>query len=123
MNCSANSRVNFNAGCEGGKYTDWYDRDNPSGEGDYETLNDLRKSHPEKICPHPSYVDARVIATDLPHSSAGQNTHSSLTGGFWCNNKDNPGTSCLDYKVRFCCPDGKMYKAVVQVFRGQLFRS
>ncbi|KAF3849962.1 hypothetical protein F7725_019681 [Dissostichus mawsoni] len=31
-------------------WTDWFDRDNPSGSGDWELSSDLRKENPGKIC-------------------------------------------------------------------------
>uniref|UniRef100_A0A8C6SRR1 WxxW domain-containing protein n=1 Tax=Neogobius melanostomus TaxID=47308 RepID=A0A8C6SRR1_9GOBI len=35
-------------------WTDWFDRSDPSGTGDYETLSQLQKEYPGKICRNPS---------------------------------------------------------------------
>jgi hypothetical protein len=31
-------------------WTDWFDRDNPSGSGDYETLTSLIQDRPNDVC-------------------------------------------------------------------------
>lgn len=49
----------------------WYDRDNPSGTGDWETLKELRKEHPE-IDAKPTTIEARTVDTDTPAILTGQ---------------------------------------------------
>lgn len=46
------------AGC----WTDWFDRDDPSGTGDWETLSDLRKQFPQKICPKPIDIEVQTLS-------------------------------------------------------------
>ena len=46
--------------CEG-EWTAWDDRDDPSGNGDYELIH--LKSDYEEICQSPSAVQARVTET------------------------------------------------------------
>lgn len=43
-------------------WTDWFDRDDPDGSGDWEKLADLRDAHPGKICPNPSDIEARTLS-------------------------------------------------------------
>jgi len=54
-------------------WTDWFDRDNPSGSGDWELLSDLRKEYPGKICKNPLHI--KVVTTDkmTPATSTGEN--------------------------------------------------
>ena len=43
------------------KWTPWFDRDNPSATGDYETLAELIKEG-KKICPVPVGVECQTTA-------------------------------------------------------------
>ncbi|XP_010772119.1 cartilage intermediate layer protein 2-like [Notothenia coriiceps] len=102
-------RVRFNCHppfCGGGVcWTDWFDRDNPSGSGDWELLSNLRKENPGKICEYPLYIE--VVTTDkmTPAISIGENFYIfSPTQGFVSRNKDQRKVMCRDYKVRFWCP-------------------
>ncbi|KAL2082230.1 hypothetical protein ACEWY4_022048 [Coilia grayii] len=85
-------------------WTKWYDRDNPTGTGDWETLELLRKENPgDGICPRPTAIESRTVDTDTPASETGQQfIHYSPTEGFACMNL--PKQTCRDYKVRFWCP-------------------
>ncbi|KAL7882020.1 hypothetical protein AOLI_G00088690 [Acnodon oligacanthus] len=85
-------------------YTQWFDRDDPSGTGDYETLADLIKNYQGKICPKPMSIQAATL-TGVPAESIGQvfASYDVLTG-FICKNPQLNGECCLDYKVRFKCP-------------------
>lgn len=40
----------------------WFDRDNPSGNGDYELLADLLSMYPGEICPNPIGIEAQTIS-------------------------------------------------------------
>ena len=51
-------------------WTDWFDRDNPSGTGDWETLSDLRTENPGKICPKPFGIEATTL-TGVSVAAAG----------------------------------------------------
>ncbi|KAL7889651.1 hypothetical protein AOLI_G00019090 [Acnodon oligacanthus] len=86
-------------------YTQWFDRDDPSGKGDYETLVDLRIEYPGKICPKPLSIQATTIS-GVPAEKTGEVIQTSDTVvGFACVNTDQKnGNWCLDYKVRFGCP-------------------
>ncbi|XP_078670996.1 uncharacterized protein LOC144911081 [Branchiostoma floridae x Branchiostoma belcheri] len=85
--------------CEYG-WTRWFDRDNPSGTGDWETLTDLRNENPGQICDNPSGIEARVVGTGTPAAVTGDTfTHFNVFSGFVCQ-----PTTCHDYEVRFWCP-------------------
>ena len=80
-----------------GTWSTWGDRDNPSGVGDWETLN-YRKD----VCEKPIAVEARIVSSQIMVTS--QNVQFSLTG-LVCTNENQPaGEYCLDYEVRYCCP-------------------
>ncbi|XP_066291079.1 cartilage intermediate layer protein 1-like [Branchiostoma lanceolatum] len=86
------------------RWTSWYDRDNPSGTGDWETLTDLRRENPGQICSAPSAIEARRRGTQTPASQTGEQfSYFDTTVGFVCKNSDQTDRYCLDYEVRFCC--------------------
>ena len=41
-------------------WTNFFDRDNPSGAGDWETLSDLKKQYPGQICDSPIEVEGQL---------------------------------------------------------------
>ncbi|XP_035697514.1 cartilage intermediate layer protein 2-like [Branchiostoma floridae] len=85
-------------------WTAWFDRDNPSGTGDWETLTDLRSESPGQICSTPTRIQARVISTGQDAALTGEQfAFYDTTKGFVCKNNDQSDNMCLDYKVRFCC--------------------
>ena len=51
----------------------WFDRDNPSGTGDWETLSNLRTEYPGAICDEPLYIEAVTVDTMTPALATGQN--------------------------------------------------
>lgn len=51
------------------QWTPWFDRDNPSGNGDYETLAELIKEG-NKICTGPARIDCQTTA-GIPASWTG----------------------------------------------------
>ncbi|XP_053301789.1 mucin-5AC [Pleuronectes platessa] len=91
--------------CGGVCWTNWYDRDRPSGTGDWETLSDLKKTYPGEICDSPMYIEAVTTDTMTPAISTGENfLHYNPTVGFVCRMVDQIDGECLNYKVRFGCP-------------------
>ncbi|XP_068199367.1 cartilage intermediate layer protein 1-like [Antennarius striatus] len=42
-------------------WTDWFDRDDPSGSGDWKTLLNLPAENKGKICPKPVQIEARTL--------------------------------------------------------------
>ncbi|XP_060786283.1 cartilage intermediate layer protein 1-like [Neoarius graeffei] len=85
-------------------YTEWFDRDNPSGQGDYETLNELRAEYPKQICTKPLAIQAATL-TGVPAESIGQvfQVYDTVSGFACVNSQQKNDECCLDYKVRFRC--------------------
>lgn len=85
-------------------WTQWFDRDEPSGTGDWEDLSSLRKEYPGQICPNPVGIEARTLS-GLSVAEAGEQIYrSDTTSGFICRKEDQPDNDCYDYQVRFSCP-------------------
>ncbi|KAM9431897.1 cartilage intermediate layer protein 1-like [Clarias gariepinus] len=86
-------------------YTQWFDRDDPSGNGDYETLNELRAENPGKICSCPTSMQVQALNGRNATTTGQVFRIFDTVNGFACNNGDQPNRQmCLDYKVRFACP-------------------
>nr|XP_032814129.1 CUB and zona pellucida-like domain-containing protein 1 [Petromyzon marinus] len=83
-------------------WTRWYDRDDPSGNGDYETLQQLRQEYPGEICLSPLAIEAMTLDW-IPADQTGQVTVNGTTVGFYCVNIRQVDNQCLDYQVRFLC--------------------
>ncbi|XP_062267703.1 cartilage intermediate layer protein 2-like [Platichthys flesus] len=85
-------------------WTDWFDRDDPSGTGDWEVFSLLRIENPGKICLKPIQIEAKTL-TGLSADAAGDVIFKSDTAsGFVCRNKDQKITKmCNDYHIRFSC--------------------
>ncbi|KAK7882742.1 hypothetical protein WMY93_028916 [Mugilogobius chulae] len=85
-------------------WTEWFNRDNPRGEGDFETLHHLRIENPGRICPKPMEIQVQT-AFGAPMNSTDDHIHivDTMTG-FICRNTDQKKGNCQDYQVRFKCP-------------------
>nr|XP_039268209.1 cartilage intermediate layer protein 2-like [Styela clava] len=96
-----------------GKWTQWFDRDNPSGKGDYETLSDLitesEGGSKYYICHKPIGIDARALNPHRPWQAVYEKVHISADKGLYCVNKEQSDRRCEDYKVRLCCPPKRKY--------------
>lgn len=80
-------------------WTDWLDRDNPSGKGDYETVKDFVTAG--MIDPDPVGIQCRTL-DGQPWQAAGQvYSCDAAVGGVCVNSKQVGGAQCLDYEVRF----------------------
>lgn len=111
------SAISISSGC----WTNWFDRDNPSGTGDWETLNDFYKEG-YNLCFQPQDVRCRTKNTrrtayryqsdkftlcpiDKPYNSTGESVTCTLATGLICKNQDQTsGKRCSDYEVSFLCP-------------------
>ncbi|XP_073679321.1 uncharacterized protein [Garra rufa] len=89
--------------CQPKCVTRWFDYDNPSKGGDYELLTDLHNNYPGEICPNPIGIEAQTVSGQLAFQTGNGITLSVSASGFSCTHV-KPGF-CLDYKVRFICPD------------------
>jgi N-acetylneuraminic acid mutarotase len=80
-------------------WTQWYDRDNPSGVGDYE----LRVDQTPAVCAAPLAVECKTLS-DMDWTQTGETLLCTPSDGFSCANSSQSDGACQDYKVRFCCP-------------------
>jgi len=79
-------------------WTEWFNEDGPSGDGDDEKLSALLKK--KKACPWPRAM--QVLTTDnTSYKMTKQRVSLDFSKGFRCENQD--GRKCSDYKVRYCC--------------------
>ncbi|XP_034018142.1 cartilage intermediate layer protein 1 [Thalassophryne amazonica] len=86
-------------------WSNWFDRDDPSGTGDWEDLTNLKKENNGKICDTPVQIEAVTTDTSTPATLTGQTFEKySPTEGLVCLNKAQKNSICRDYKVRFGCP-------------------
>lgn len=91
------------------QWTSWLSRDRPSGSGDYELLGDFQREQPQNVCEQPALIEARIRAdksgsvftpdTRLPAKLRAF----SADKGLVCANKDQDGSICPDFEVRFLC--------------------
>ncbi len=86
-------------------WTQWYDRDFPSGNGDYETLHDLIDENPgSDLCDIPTGIECRETnGNSLSYSSEKVTCATSV--GLVCVNQEQPDGECNNYKVRFLCEE------------------
>jgi len=92
------SKTVLSVGLCTGKWSTWKDRDNPSGNGDFEQLKDFPKTG--DLCSDPIAAQARIIGTSTLATT--EEVNFSLDG-FFCRNDKQPVGICSDYEVRFCC--------------------
>ena len=93
--------------CETGQWTSWYDRDNPSGTGDHETLSNLLQENPNSdLCKTPTGIQARLRSNQQPYQTSGNIVQISPLQGLQCWNDQNK-KYCQDFEVRFCCGKGE----------------
>uniref|UniRef100_A0A3Q3MMD5 WxxW domain-containing protein n=1 Tax=Labrus bergylta TaxID=56723 RepID=A0A3Q3MMD5_9LABR len=84
-------------------WTHWFDRDNPSGSGDWETLPYLKRENPGNICDNPLQIEVQTT-TGLSLASTGDViTVADAATGFICKNSEQTHGMCHDYRVRFLC--------------------
>lgn len=96
-NSPGNGRGACSPGCSSARWTDWLDRDGPSGSGDYETLADFKKQG--DACSHPLAVECETKqGVPMP---TGEGYVCDPNRGAVCVNA--PGRRCEDFRVRFCC--------------------
>lgn len=85
-----------------GGWTDWLDRDDPSGSGDYETLSDFPSS---EVCEAPTGIICQTVNGDTSWDvGEGPTVTCGASTGLACVNTNQPDGYCEDYRVRFYCP-------------------
>ena len=91
--------------CTNGQWTEFFNRDNPIGDGDSETLSEINYQFAGRACLNPTAVDAEFLPNGKDYRSVGQVVQISPEIGFICLNRHQPHQGrCLNYRVRFCCP-------------------
>ncbi|KAJ8393076.1 hypothetical protein AAFF_G00067590 [Aldrovandia affinis] len=90
------------------EWTDWFDRDDARGSGDWEKLADLHKAFPERTCSSPMGIQVETHG-GVPSNETGEVFHKNDKDyGFVCLNKDQLDGICQNYRVRFLC--GKLVR-------------
>ncbi|KAL2088986.1 hypothetical protein ACEWY4_015885 [Coilia grayii] len=90
------------------EWTEWFDRDDERGSGDWEKLSDLHKAYPERLCSNPLDMEAETH-DGIPANMTGEVfSKNDKNYGFVCLNKDQPDGLCHNYRVRFLC--GKLVR-------------
>jgi hypothetical protein len=83
-----------------GTWTAWFDRDDPSGSGDWE-----QRSSNTGVCANPIDYQARRVSDGTAANLTGELFSSnSPFEGLVCRKADQPDNTCFDYEVRFLCP-------------------
>ena len=86
------------------RWTRFYDRDNPSGKGDYKTLPYLRNENQGQICHNPTALDAKLVGTHIGYTQTGKNLKVDSRRGFWCSNTQNETKAIWIAKFGFAVP-------------------
>lgn len=47
------------------EWTEWFDRDDERGSGDWEKLSDLHKAFPERLCSNPLDIEVNICLDEL----------------------------------------------------------
>ena len=99
--CDHDYRVRFYCN-PNGTWTNWLDKDNPSGNGDYEI-----DFPPEQTCQGGESANVNVQTTSgVPYQITGEFVHvdPSLEYGGWCVNSEQSDSRCdYDYRVQYYC--------------------
>ncbi|XP_029429898.1 uncharacterized protein LOC115074513 [Rhinatrema bivittatum] len=88
----------------GGCWSRWFDRDDPEGEGDFESLDDLLKENTGEICAVPIDFVAQTVKGISPSSTGEIFVKNNCTAGLVCKNSNQNDEFCEDYKLKFKCP-------------------
>ncbi len=89
----------YYSNCASTGWTDWLDRDNPSGTGDWEQ----RISH-IGVCAQPLAIQCRATNGTYWTQNPDVNVICDRDQGLICRNSDQVDGTCEDYEVRFYCP-------------------
>ncbi|XP_052548689.1 mucin-2 isoform X50 [Tympanuchus pallidicinctus] len=89
-------------------WSEWFDVSNPEEDGgDYETYEEIRKEHGNKICTAPENIECR--AKDSPDKTLeelGQKVECNVTYGLICKNEEQDASIwhlCYNYEIRVNC--------------------
>jgi hypothetical protein len=84
------------------KWTDWYNRDTPTGNGDNETLGFFLQAG--QACANPTAIECRRVSDQRDWVGVGNLMICTPSQGALCLNADQPDGICDDIEVRFACP-------------------
>nr|XP_002740538.1 PREDICTED: mucin-5B-like [Saccoglossus kowalevskii] len=90
--------------CPDGKWTTWFNTNDPDTEGDYELVGMIRTIH--DLCVNPVSIECRVIGSESPYDeTSGQGRITCEPDvGLLCFNEQQQSKQCPNYEVRFFCP-------------------
>lgn len=80
-------------------WTEWLDRDNPGGTGDWETFASFKRSG--EVCDNPTAIECETTSGE-DYASTGDKVTCTVEDGLKCKTWENSG-GCEDYRVRFYC--------------------
>lgn len=89
------------------RWTEWFNRDLPTGNGDYETIDALVNAG--MGCANPAAIQCRISArpglpNGAPWNQTNDNYSCSLPRGGVCVNSQTDDGECEDYEIRLACP-------------------
>lgn len=88
-----------------GYWTFWFDRDDPTGNGDAESLSAfVAEGFP--VCSEPVMVECRTAADHVDWRQTGERLVCRPERGAFCLNEEQADGLCEDYEVRFFCNRG-----------------
>lgn len=91
-------------------WTQWMNRDSPSGTGDWEQYKNFQKLYPG-ICPEKFPIDTECqTVSGKNYTTTQQVINRCNYDGFICENTAQQGGTCEDYKVRFLCGNSQIPK-------------
>ncbi|TSK53827.1 Cell migration-inducing and hyaluronan-binding protein [Bagarius yarrelli] len=90
------------------EWTEWFDRDDERGSGDWEKLSDLHKAFPERLCSNPLDIEAETVDGVPANMTGDVFSKFDKNYGLVCLNKDQQGGICRNYRIRFLC--GKLVR-------------
>ncbi|XP_002739633.2 uncharacterized protein LOC100367634 [Saccoglossus kowalevskii] len=96
--------LEYTVECVDGAWTVWFDRDNPGGTGDWETTSLAIELYGDNMCTDPSAIQVHTLDGIPAEDTDEIFLHYSPDIGFVCRMADQPDNTCLDYRVRYCCP-------------------
>ncbi|OXB72765.1 UNVERIFIED_CONTAM: hypothetical protein H355_006208, partial [Colinus virginianus] len=89
-------------------WSEWFDVSNPEkDDGDYETYEEIRTKHGDKICEAPENIECRAKESpDKTLEELGQKVECNVTYGLICKNEEQDASIwrlCYNYEIRVNC--------------------
>ncbi|KAF4083043.1 hypothetical protein AMELA_G00135510 [Ameiurus melas] len=95
------------------EWTEWFDRDDERGSGDWEKLSELHKAFPERLCSNPLDIEAETVDGVPANMTGDVFSKFDKNYGLVCLNKEQQGGICRNYHIRFLC--GKLVRPQASV--------